>query len=208
MRVTTTRVAGAAAETPPTAAGTSGPSASASARTTGLSAGGSSSNRCTWTGHGLALDHAAAALGDRLVDDLLQPGFDPPPDHALAVLRARSFGLCDDVPEGRGQRGPPPLPPGRLRLRLRRLRGPLGRMRRRGRPRTSAGRVPDDGRRVRVGELAQGRVRASAAAAVPRPHPPGASVVAVVLRGVVRRGAAGDHPPVRREPANTGLTPP
>ena len=47
------------------------------------------------------------------------------------------------------------------------------------------------------GELAQGRVCAPAPAAIPGPHSPGASVVPVLPRRILRRDTAEHHPPVR-----------
>ena len=64
---------------------------------------------------------------------------------------------------------------------------------------------------VAAGELPQGRLGAAAAPTLPGTYPPGAPVVAVVLRRVGWWRSAGDaqavHPPAAH-PESAGLTPP
>src|SRR5699024_4914661 len=89
---------------------------------------------------------------------------------------------------------------------VRRLRcGPVG-IRRRRRPRAPADAVPTAGAGAAAGEQPERRVVAPVAATVPGADPPQPLVVPVILRRVLRRGTAVDHPGICREPTALLLT--
>src|SRR5215218_2342389 len=109
-------------------------------------------------------------------------------DNRTTTVEARrgcplcAVGLRDQVPAWGADRQAPGHPWRGVRQRGCRLGRRAGRAGRGGRSRPAARRLPAAGRGRRAGELPQGRLGAAAAPTLPGAQPPGAPVVAVVLR--------------------------